>query len=186
MPAHVSDWDPIDAKRVALALAVARDSLSDKAEGRDVVMEGVKAIANIDRRTEVRGFRPTPLRSRWVKHDHSDLTAKDHEEILAQRKREIAAGESADVVYGVRVGASVREQEVFDSVDRVFRTCLVGKNQIRDWKILFALAQGQSMRTVGRHYKVGKSRVDAVQKMQLDAIWTRVQRLMPAPRARAA
>jgi hypothetical protein len=185
-PVTTLTWDEADEKRVALALAVARDSLDAKATGPDIVMEVIKMAVDIDRRTPSQGYRHGAIRSAWPKNDHSDLTPKDRDDIRRMRNDEIAAGESADVVYGFRINASANEQAIFDSVDRVFRSCLRGKNQIRDWKILFALAQGRSLRKVAKKHAISCTRVRYIRDSQPGFIWTQVCRLMPPRHALAA
>jgi len=180
-------WDEADEKRVAQALAIARDGLSEMATGSDIVMEVLAAVIDVARRIQNRGYRQGPIHSAWVKYDHSNLTEKDLEENFAQRMIEIAAGDPVDVVFsGMRNFATAEQEEIAESALRVFRSCIKGREPERDWKVLLAFAKGKSTRQVGRQYSKSHQWADDRRKLQLDAIWMQAKRLMPPRLAVAA
>lgn len=176
-------WSEDDERLVgeALAHAARAREKNRKVPGTDIVFEAIRDIADIDRRMQVGATRPRSVGFAW-QYNHGDLTLDDLADIKKFRDEEIAAGEPFDVVYGVRIEATLKEQERLAAVWRLFRDCLLGKTndiKIRDWKILFMLGQGRTERDVARMLHISQRRVIDRKKLQCGVIWSKVKRLMP-------
>lgn len=176
-------WTEDDQREVGLALARAELALykNRKVLGSDVVFEVVKNIADIERRMQVGATRPKSEGFSW-EYNHSDLTPDDVADIKKFRDVEIAAGDPWDVVYGIILTATPDEQDHMDAVIRVFQSCLIGKTKeikIRDWKLIYMLAQGRTVPFVARKVHLSKRRVIDRKSVQCGVIWKAVRHLMP-------
>lgn len=116
-----------------------------------------------------------------IVHDYEDQI-ENYKEML----RRIASGEEpASALMKKRPPSAVaidRMQAVFD----VYPRCLVGTDRARDWKILCALASGQSYRVVAKLVKCAHSRIGDRRELQLAAIARKLAELMPEPIAEGA
>jgi len=193
-------WNEDDQQAIGQALASARYALwkNRKVTGGEIVFEVIKNAADIERRMRVRGFPIAPNSSPLANMAHGvtqqDLAAwgyKTIEEMLyeieKQRAAEIAAGEPADVVYGIRRDATPEEQKLMDTITRVFKECLVGRTEaikVRDWKLIYMLGQGRSAQRVARALHLSKRRVLDRKGLQCEVIWTKVKFMMPKQTAR--
>ena len=174
-------WSADDERRVALALADARDRLVYKGrdpKGGDVVFETICTACEIERRMRVGGG-PQGDSSPWPYYTR---TPEEHQEDLKQRMIEIAAGDPVDVVFGVRILPTPKEIALMESINRVFRNCLVGTDHKRDWLILHLFATPKATpRRVGKIVGRSHRTVSDRKKMQCDAIWARLRHLINDP-----
>ena len=175
-------WSEDDERLVALALDKA--SLHCRS-GADIVFEAIKNNADIDRRMHVkdRGQRGS---SPWPGYTHS---YEEQVEIFKQRMIDVAAGEPIDVVFGFNMESTPLEIAMADAVRRVFRSCLVGRNKDRDWRILHRLADYEMMVTgrrgaarlkdVAKRLHVSVDTLKDRKAVQCSAIWSAVRHLRP-------
>ena len=100
----------------------------------------------------------------------------DVEERIEAAKQRLLEWKAGDFV--VRYPVSQGDIAKAEAIQRVFRCCLVGEKQVRDFKILFELAKGKSVRRVAKQFKVSHPRVIDRRNLQIAAIWKRVEPLM--------
>lgn len=177
---EIKRWDEDDERRVGRALAGARLVLFDlddqEPTGPQIVFRVLVELVDIERRMKVRAPSPKHLRAQLIEYLHE---LWEREEAARQRRIDEAAGDDPRVVWGITEIATPYEINTFDSVKMVFRSCLVGKNQVRDWKLMQLLAKGSDVRRASRYFHMGKSRVNDVKALQCAAIWNGVSHLLP-------
>lgn len=178
------EWSADDERRVSRAMANARDILlsmsHDDPAGSDIVFTTLCYATDVERRQRVRGVAPLDLKAMKI-----DYTREKEEYLddLKQRMIEIAAGDPPDEVFGCVVQPNPQEIDTMESIKMVFRSCLVGKLQERDWRILYMLTMPKATTTkVGRIIHIPTYRVADRKLLQCKAIWMRVQHLLPARR----
>lgn len=169
-----TNWTDTDRRLLGIALGSARAELRmqdarRKPRGPEIVFEVIKFIADVDRRLPKAGP-PREGRIRWdYVHDRDERV-----EAGKQRMIDWKAGDWSGHLPAV----GPREIAKAEAAQKIFRSCLVGQKQVRDFKILFALAQGKSVRKVAKQFKVSHPRIIDRRDLQCAAIWKRVEHLM--------
>jgi hypothetical protein len=177
----VGKWGETTERRVAKALEMARATLREllhveNPPGSEIIFVVLKMAVDIHRREKAVGPSMGGYKALWPDYTH------DTEERLAalkQRMIDLAAGDPPDVVFGLTKTTTPAELALMDAVNEVFKSCLVGKNQTRDWKLLNALAYGKPSRAVAKTLHLSHRIVLDYKQMQCAAIWTKVKHLMP-------
>ncbi len=120
--------------------------------GTPLIFEGIKFLVDVDRRLpKVGPTDATPVS--WPGYTHD---APDQADALKQRMIDYAAGDDPKAVFGLKEAATTLEITSAESMERVFRAHLVGKNKDRDWKILWRLAKGESLRKTAKEISRGR------------------------------
>jgi len=99
-------------------------------------------------------------------------------------QRRIEAQSAQDLIeeariWGVTIVASPDEVATMEAVCACFRSHLVGRAQVRDWKLLFLLANGLTYRQAGRVMGCSHALAGDRKKLQCDAIARGVSSLLP-------
>ena len=152
-------WEAEDERRVAVALGAARDALirHDPApHGPDIVFYVIKEVVEVHRRMTARDHSPSGWGTAWPDILQS---AADKADDWKQRMIDLAAGDSLESVFGFVARPLPQEISTMDSVNTVFRSCLVGQTKAREWKVLHLLASGATTRQAGKLVKTSHARV---------------------------
>lgn len=169
-----------DGRRIGLALLTARRRLQsltgEKPSGSEVVFQVIKEIMDIEKRMKVRAPSPKHLRAQLIEYVHDP---KDREDAAKQRRIDEAAGDDPAVVWEITLITTPEEIKLHDAVKTIFRASMVGKNQIRDWKMLQRMARRHSHYRIAKDYHISRQRVEEVRDLQCAAIWNGVSELMP-------
>lgn len=172
------EGDDEDKRRVGAALLAARRKLQhldgEKPTGSAIIFQVLKEMVDIERRMKVRTASPRHLRAQLIEYLHEGW---EREEAARQRRIDEAAGDDPAVVWGLTLIATPEEVKNLESVMRVFRQFLVGKNKVRDWKILHRLAIGSALRPAAKSFRIGHQRVADIKRLQCSAIWAGVAHL---------
>jgi hypothetical protein len=173
-------WNNEDERRVGQALLVARRKLQslhgEKPTGSEIVFQVIREIMDIEKRMKVRAESPKQLRAQQLEYIHD---ADEREEAAKQRRIDEAAGDDPALVWGITLITTPEEVKIHDAVKGIFRDSMVGKNRIRDWKLLQRLARGHSHSRVAKDYHISRQHVSELRFVQCAAIWTAVGKLMP-------
>ncbi len=85
-------------------------------------------------------------------------TADERIEAFQQRMVDFEDSGDATVLFGVR-GPTGKEIAAAMDVTEIFRSCLVGPNGARDFKILVALARRRSSRKIAREHHISQPNI---------------------------
>jgi hypothetical protein len=173
-------WNTDDERRVSRALGGARDTLvllGRKLVGGDIVFETICFAADVERRQKVQGHAPRKLKAMLMEYIR---TPDEHEADFRQRMIEIAMGDPIDEVFGIVSQPSPHEIDTMDSINDMFRSCIVGHCKERDWKILHLMALPKATaHSVGMEIGRTRALVSDRRKLQCGAIWSKVKHLLP-------
>ena len=181
-------WSVEDERYISAALSAARDELTEMRKslprkeplGHEIVFSVLQRKVEIELREHVK-VGHAGMKSAWLMsyvHSEADFEIALNElaaDIDRQRRIEEIAGDLQKTSL-----PSAYEISTAESVDRVFRACLVDKKekQIRDWTLLRALARG-SLREVAKVANRSHEWVRNRKELQCSAIWNKVQHIMP-------
>lgn len=169
-----------DGRRVGLALLTARRRLQgltgEKPSGPEIVFQVIKEIMDIEKRMKVRAPSPQQLRAMLIEYIHDP---EEREEAAKQCRIDEAAGDDPAIVWGITFITTPQEVLLHDTVKNVFRAGIVGKEKIRDWRVLQRLARGHSQNKIAKDCHISWRRVLEIRDLQCAAIWTAVSHLMP-------
>jgi len=172
-------WDVADERRVARALSEARDALESigrKLIGSDIVFTTLCWAVDVERRQRVLGPAPRKLKGAKIEYTR---TPEEHEADFRQRMIDIAAGDSVEEVFGIYTQPNPTEIDTMESVNSMFRSCVVGKCPERDWKILHHMAKPkETARKVARAFGRSPTLIIDRKNLQCQAIWQKVKHLV--------
>jgi hypothetical protein len=175
-----------DDERLTIKWLRAKRDQHPELSGAAIIFEAIKFLVDVDRRLpKVGPTDATPVS--WPGYTHD---ADDQADALKQRMIDIAAGGDPKAVLGLQEAATTSEIMFAESMAREFRSRLAGKNQNRDWQILWRLAKGESLRKtakeIAKKFSIpfAKTTVEKRRDAQLAAIWKTVEKLLPKPIAR--
>lgn len=172
-------WSADDERRVSRALGNARDALLRLGRrpllGSDVVFETMKDMAYIHIRWRVSSG-PRKLKSAWLLPAIDEGSSDAYTQMLI----DLAAGTPLEQVFGFQVEPSPQEMSMMESVNTIFKDCLIGKDKARDWKILHMVSfPVGTLRLVGKYMGLSKDSISDRKNRQCYAIWNQVNRLLP-------
>jgi hypothetical protein len=151
---------------------------------RQLIEAAIRLVVKADRVSSE--DKPGSLRSSGVEYVR---TIDERIEDAKQRQVEFKAGDHPAIRFNL-TAAEITAAEV---IERVFKSLMTSRDDVRDWRVLFELARKEgdglgvqaeyegSTRNVGRKFNLTAKRIRAIRDRQLDVIVARTRHLMPEP-----